>query len=195
MKYSNIQAPQPIPYPDHPILKGLYRLPILAYRMGLGRLIGKYILILSTTGRKSGKTHRTPVEYFRDRDRIFVMSGFGSQPDWYKNLQANPQATLTVKESNICVQARNPETEAEWDGVISFLKNSPVSQLSEPWLVDHLEDFEIREAIKRWPILTFDPTANPCPSPLDADLVWAWPPLLLSTALLILAAWLIHRKN
>jgi len=45
-----IHPPQPIPYPHNNIIKQLYRFPILLYRLGLGKLIGQYILIISTYG-------------------------------------------------------------------------------------------------------------------------------------------------
>lgn len=191
----NIQPPQPIPYPDHPILKFLYRLPILLYRLGLGPLIGKYILILSTYGRKTGKVHHTPVEYYQHKDKIYVMSGFAEKPDWYRNLQENPQAGLNIKYQKLRVRARIPETEAEWEGVIAFLKSSPVAELSEPGLDHHLDDPEIQDAIKNWPIFTFDASESTCPPPLDADLVWAWPLIFLAAAAILLLSWLKHRKQ
>jgi len=191
----NIQPPQPIPYPDHPILKFLYRLPILLYRLGLGPLIGKYILILSTYGRKTGKVHHTPVEYYQHKDKIYVMSGFAEKPDWYRNLQENPQAGLNIKYQKLRVRARIPETEAEWEGVIAFLKSSPVAELSEPGLDHHLDDPEIQDAIKNWPIFIFDASESICPPPLDADLVWAWPLIFLAAAAILLLSWLKHRKQ
>jgi len=190
-----IQPPQPIPYPDHPILKSLYRVPILLYRLGLGPMIGKYILILSTYGRKTGKIRRTPVEYYRHQGRIYVMSGFADKPDWVKNLQKNPQAGLNIKNLQLCAMARKPETEAEWGGAIAFLKSSPVAQISEPGLADHLDDLTLREAIKNWPLFTFDAVDSPCPLPLDTDLAWAWPLILLASALILLVSWLSHRKR
>lgn len=134
------KPPQPIPYPTHPILKSLYRLPILLYRLGVGPLIGKYILVVSTYGRKTGKVRRTPVEYYQHQGQIFVMSGFMDWPDWFQNLQENPQVGLNIKNQRINARARKPETKAEWEGVTAFLNSSPVSQLSLPELVKHLDD-------------------------------------------------------
>ncbi len=195
MTVQKVQPPQPIPYPDNPILRKLYRIPILLYRLGLGPLIGKYILILSTFGRKTGKVRRTPVEYFSHQGKIFVISGFGNKPDWYKNLQAHPQAGLSIKDKRLYVNTRKPQTEAEWDGVIAYLKASPVTHLSDQNLIYKLDDPKTREGIKKWPILTFDPTEEPCPPPLKADLVWAWPVILLGASFLLLIKWLSHRKN
>lgn len=190
-----IQPPQPIPYPDHPILKSLYRLPILLYRLGLGPLIGKYILVVSTYGRKTGKVRRTPVEYFQYQGRFFVMSGFEDRPDWFQNLRKNPQAGLNIANRQLCARARKPETEEEWEGVLTFLKSSPVAQFSEPDLAEQLEDATLLNAIKNWPVLTFDLTDEPCPPPLEADLTWAWPLILLASAGFLLVGWLHNRKK
>ena len=194
MKPTSINPPQPIPYPDYPLIKNLYRLPVFLYRLGLGPLIGKYILILTTTGRKTGKMHRTPVEYYQHNGRIFVMSGFGTRPDWYKNLQANPQVGLNIHGQRLCARARAPETEAEWEGLIAYLKASPVTQISAPGMVEKLDDPGVRDEIKKWPVLTFDPLDRPCPAPLEADLVWAWPLMLLAAASIMLVKWLHVRK-
>ncbi len=190
-----IRPPQPIPYPNNPLIKSLYRLPIPLYRLGLGALIGKYILVVSTFGRKSGKIRRTPVEYHRHKGRIYVISGFGNKPDWFQNLQKNPHAGLNIGSQRFCAAAHKPETTAEWEGAMAFLKSSPVAQLSEPGLAAQLEDGAVQEMIKNWPILIFEPSDDPCPPPLETDLAWAWPLILLAGAWILLAAWLHHHKN
>jgi len=192
---TSIQPPQPIPYPKSHFIKTLYRIPIHLYRLGLGPLIGKYILILSTTGRKTGEIHRTPVEYYRYNDRFYVMSGFGNKPDWYRNLLAEPHTSLNIGKETLHVIAKRPDSQQEWAGVIAFLKSSPVAQISEPGLVNQLDDLHVQEMIKSWPVFTFEPTDEPCPTALERDLLWAWPLILLSAAFLILRSWLGTRKR
>jgi deazaflavin-dependent oxidoreductase (nitroreductase family) len=195
MKNEVLKPPQPIPYPKSELIKTFYRIPILLYRLGLAPLIGKYILVISTFGRKTGKVHRTPVEYYTHQGRLFVMSGFGDEPDWYQNLRANPLITLNTDKGSIKTIARKPETSEEWEGVTAYLKHSPVSILTAPELVQKIDEPEVQELIKTWPIVTFDPTDEPCPSALEADLLWAWPIILLLTALRVLTGWLWHRKS
>jgi hypothetical protein len=90
--------------------------------------------------------------------------------------------------------ARKPETEEEWEGVLDFLRSSPVARLSEPALLEKIDEPQIRSAIKTWPILTFDPTDEVCPSPLETDLLWTWPLILFGIALFVLFNWLWQRK-
>lgn len=81
-----------------PVFKWLFKVPILQYRLGLGWMIGNYVLLLTTTGRKTGKLRRTPLEYIFDKehDRYRIAAGWGGKTDWYRNLQKNPRVTVQV---------------------------------------------------------------------------------------------------
>jgi len=60
---------------------------------------GKPLLLLTTTGAKSGKRHTTPTMYLRDGDRVLIFASKGgapSSPDWYHNLLVHPEVTVEV---------------------------------------------------------------------------------------------------
>jgi deazaflavin-dependent oxidoreductase (nitroreductase family) len=60
---------------------------------------GRDLLLLTTTGRKSGREHTTPMVYTRDGDRLLVYASKGgapAHPDWYFNLVANPEVVVEV---------------------------------------------------------------------------------------------------
>jgi deazaflavin-dependent oxidoreductase (nitroreductase family) len=158
-------------------------------------LIGKNILVISTFGRRTGKVHRTPVEYYNHQGRLYVMSGFGDEPDWYKNLNTDPHVTLNTDKGFINAIARKPETNEEWGGVMAYLKHSPVSILTTPELVQKIDDPEVQEQIKTFPVVMFDPTDETCPPALETDLLWAWPIILLLLAVRIFTSWLWHRRS
>lgn len=66
------------------------------------------IILLTTTGRKSGNRHTTPVMYRRDGDRLVVFASKGgapTSPDWYHNLVANPTVTVEVGTDRFEAQA------------------------------------------------------------------------------------------
>lgn len=78
--------------------KWLFKMPILQYKLGMGWMIGNYVLILTTTGRRSGKPRQTPLEYIYDQenDRYRVAAGWGGSTDWYRNLLKNPNVKVQV---------------------------------------------------------------------------------------------------
>ncbi|MFN3308074.1 MAG: hypothetical protein ACK44E_02605 [Anaerolineales bacterium] len=51
-----------LPYPKG-LVKLLFKTPILLYRLGLGVLVGRLFMVLTTTGRKSGVARRTAIEF------------------------------------------------------------------------------------------------------------------------------------
>ena len=81
-----------------PVFKWLFKMPILQYKLGMGWMIGRYILLLTTTGRKSGLPRHTPLEYEYDKenDRYRIAAGWGGNTDWFKNIKANPKVYVQV---------------------------------------------------------------------------------------------------
>jgi deazaflavin-dependent oxidoreductase (nitroreductase family) len=64
-----------------------------------GRDSGFPLLLLTTTGAKSGQQRTTPVAYLADGDRVVVFASKGggpTSPDWYHNLVANPRVSVEV---------------------------------------------------------------------------------------------------
>lgn len=64
-----------------------------------GRFAGRPLLLLTTTGARSGQPRTTPLVYSTDGDRLVVIASKGgapTNPDWYHNLVANPVTTVEV---------------------------------------------------------------------------------------------------
>jgi deazaflavin-dependent oxidoreductase (nitroreductase family) len=69
---------------------------------------GQPILLLQTTGRRSGRTRTTPVQYLADGDTFVVVAsnaGAARPPAWYFNLRATPHAEVEVGSRSIDVRA------------------------------------------------------------------------------------------
>jgi deazaflavin-dependent oxidoreductase (nitroreductase family) len=70
---------------------------------------GTTILLLSTTGRKSGKQYTTPL-IFREHDGAYLVvaskGGADEPPSWYRNLQADPDVTVQVLADRFPAHAR-----------------------------------------------------------------------------------------
>ena len=195
MNNNTISPPQPIPYPERGFLRKLVRVPLLLYRLGLKKLFGQHVLILSTTGRKTSHIHRTPVEYFKHKGRIYIISGFGHRPDWLQNLLVNPEVTIQTGDQTTCAIARPPEDDEEWLAVYRYIQESPITNLFMTDYLEALSQADALDQVKKWDAITFDPTDGPCPPPLEEDLLWAWPLILILLALDILTGWLILRSK
>jgi deazaflavin-dependent oxidoreductase (nitroreductase family) len=64
-----------------------------------GMFVGRPMIILTTTGAKSGRRRSTPLTYSRDGDRYVIVAsqgGASSHPAWYHNLEADPHVTAEV---------------------------------------------------------------------------------------------------
>ncbi|MDX6646768.1 MAG: hypothetical protein QOK40_2495 [Miltoncostaeaceae bacterium] len=64
-----------------------------------GRFEGRPMLLLSTTGARSGRPYTNPLVYLPDDGRVVVFASKGgapTNPDWYHNLRAHPTVTVEV---------------------------------------------------------------------------------------------------
>jgi deazaflavin-dependent oxidoreductase (nitroreductase family) len=67
---------------------------------------GTQILLLTTTGRKSGEQRTTPLIHMVDGDRWVVIASKGGAPEhpaWFQNMVADPEATIQVQAEEIPV--------------------------------------------------------------------------------------------
>jgi len=70
--------------------------PRAAYALGLGPLIGRFVLLLTTYGRRTGRPRVTPLLYERLGDTYRVASARGPLADWLRNVKANPKVMIQV---------------------------------------------------------------------------------------------------
>jgi len=92
------------------------------YRLTGGRVGGKVgkgpVLLLTTTGRKSGQQRTAPVVYLADGENFVVINtnaGNAKVPAWSLNLRANPDAEVEVGRTRTKVRARLAEDEERAD--------------------------------------------------------------------------------
>jgi deazaflavin-dependent oxidoreductase (nitroreductase family) len=92
------------------------KLNVPLYRISGGRLGARIgdapVLLLTTTGRKSGQARTAPVVYLADGERYVVIgsnAGNDRVPAWSLNLKAKPEAEVEVRRRKIAVRARVAE--------------------------------------------------------------------------------------
>jgi deazaflavin-dependent oxidoreductase (nitroreductase family) len=79
------------------LLRLIHWPPQIAYAIGLGPLLGRLVLLLTTTGRKSGKPRVVPLQYEEIGGKIHLGSSRGEQADWVKNIRANSKVEVRVR--------------------------------------------------------------------------------------------------
>lgn len=89
------------------------------YRLTGGRLGGRWgkapVLLLTTTGRRTGTPRTTPLLYLPDGEAFVVVAtndGAPEHPNWYVNLRKEPEATVQAGPDRIEVRAEDADDEA-----------------------------------------------------------------------------------
>jgi deazaflavin-dependent oxidoreductase (nitroreductase family) len=100
------------------LLRTLGKLNVPIYRLTRGRVMGKIgnapVLLLTSTGRRSGAPRTAPVLYLADGQRVIVIgsnAGNTRAPAWSHNLKANPDAEVQIRGERRSVRARVAEGE------------------------------------------------------------------------------------
>jgi deazaflavin-dependent oxidoreductase (nitroreductase family) len=124
-----------------------------AGRIEPGRpLDGRPMLLLTTTGAKTGRRHTTPLMYVLDGGRLLVIAsnaGAPRHPDWYRNLSADPGVTVEVGAETYeatAAELEGEERERVWGEIVA----------SYPFFAEHEE----KAAPRRIPVVALEPLAG-----------------------------------
>ena len=102
-----------------PVIKLIHYPPQFFYAIGLGPLLGKFVLLLITIGRSTGKPRVTPLQYEEIDGKIYLGSSFGKKADWVKNILKNPQVVVHLKATKFTGIASVIDDSAK---IVDFLK-------------------------------------------------------------------------
>lgn len=114
-------------------IKAYNRQLIADFRAHDPGVIGRRLLLLTTTGARSGKPHTAPMTYVADGDRILVIAsnaGAVRHPDWYFNLVAHPSVTVELQQETYqarAVVAEGEEYDRLWAQIVAEM----------PFFTDH----------------------------------------------------------
>jgi F420H(2)-dependent quinone reductase len=140
------------PFADF-FIKWMSRLNTVVYKRFGGEGLGgtfrnRPVVLLTTTGRKTGQPRTSPLIFLRDGDRVIIAasrSGTDKTPMWYLNLKANPKVQAQIKKEVLDLNARDATEE----------------ERTEYWprLVELYPDFEDYQAWtdRRIPIVICEP--------------------------------------
>ena len=89
------------------------------------RLVNNDMLLLTTTGRHSGRPHTVPLLYLCDGTDLIVIASWGGRPrdpEWYSNLIRNPQVTIELpgrRDDAVATPLPEPERSIWWDRAVA----------------------------------------------------------------------------
>jgi deazaflavin-dependent oxidoreductase (nitroreductase family) len=116
--------------PPRGLARLAFRLPIGLYRWGLGGLLGNRFLLLTHTGRKTGRERRTALEvvrYDKEKSIFVVAAGFGTRSDWYQNLRARPQAVVQSGGSRWNMRAEFLSPDRAGEELLDYGRRNPLA--------------------------------------------------------------------
>ncbi len=179
--------------------KCLNKLMILLWRLGLGRWInatpetGGRIMVLTTTGRKSGLKRRAPVNYARLNGDVYCLAGFGQSTHWYRNVMADPAVEVWLPDgwwAGYAEEVTDPEDRLS--AVRQVMFNSGFAAEAFEGIDPHtISDETLREKAADWPVIRVRLEQPLSGSGGPGDLAWMWP----AAGALVALVWLWRRRR
>lgn len=89
-------------------------------RSPLHRMASRSVMLITFTGKKSGKTYTTPISYAREGDQVTAFTG----ARWWRNLDGGAPVTLLIKRQELhgWAQPVVEDKQAVADGLHAFLR-------------------------------------------------------------------------
>jgi len=116
--------------PSKPVMRMITATHEFWYRMTGGFIGGRFgkapILLLTTTGAKTGKRRTMPLLYYPDGENLVIIASFGgsdNHPGWYVNLRKNPKADVQIGRETKAVVAETAGAEEKarlWPLVVNM---------------------------------------------------------------------------
>jgi deazaflavin-dependent oxidoreductase (nitroreductase family) len=161
------------------------------FRLGFGPFMGNpfsgYIMVLKTTGRKSGQIRYSPVNYAIQNGDLFCMAGWGKVSDWFRNILADPNIEVIHPDgplAGICELVTDPG-----ERIVLFrkiLRNAGFAGFLDGFNPITITDEELQRRMAELPLIRIHPTGLGN-GPMDpGGLAWLWTPISIMLAIILL---------
>jgi deazaflavin-dependent oxidoreductase (nitroreductase family) len=159
---------------------------ILMWRLGLGRWINIWpavigrIMVIRHTGRKSGLTRYTPVNYAIVDGEIYCLAGFGSKADWYQNMLANPKVEVWLPNGRFLGMAEDvSDAENRLQIMREVIIASGFAALLAGINPRKMSDEDFEKETRNYRLLHIRSQEEVSGQGGPGDLAWVWLPVLL----------------
>lgn len=177
------------------IFKAFNRFMLLLWRLGLGSWgngteFGGSLMVIKHTGRKTGLTRHTPVNYAIVDGEIYCTAGFGVVSDWYRNIMANPEVEVWLPEGRWAGVAE--DVSEEENSVYHLRKVIIASGFAGPLFginPKQLSDQELGELFESYRLIRIRRLVPATGPGGPGELSWVWP------AATFILLWLLVRRR
>lgn len=160
---------------------------LLMWRLGLGPFMGRrelsgQIMVLTHTGRVTGRTHRTPINFSEHDGDLYCTSGFGRRSDWFSNILCHPAVEVWVPSSTLGGPvewwAGEAEEVTDTPDAAARLREVLIASGFAGWLDGFrasASDEEVLSLLAQYPVMRIRRTAALTGPDGPGDLTWVWP--------------------
>jgi len=181
----------------------LNRSMLLMWRLGLRWMMASpttgYLMVLATTGRKSGERRLVPLNFAEDGDNIFCLAGFGKTTHWLLNLQADPDCEVWLPDGRrlrghgeiVTIESHRIARVRE-----VLVRSGFAAKVAEPGVDARTAPDSVIAALgpdrdRRYEIVEIKLGAAISGPEGPGDLTWVWPAIGAAA----LAGWLMRRRR
>lgn len=173
------------------------RVMVLLWRLGMGGWVnaspryGGQVMVLTHTGRKSGRLYRQPLNYAWVDGALYCIAGFGATSNWYKNILANPQVQVWLPDEAWRGTAEDVSDEpGRLRRMRAVIRASGFAGRLAGLDADTMTDDELDALTHEYCVLRVRRASVGTPADRPGDLTWVWLPVGLATFV-----WLIARRR
>jgi deazaflavin-dependent oxidoreductase (nitroreductase family) len=111
-----------------PLTRWMLSLQVALLRRNWIGGMGNFIMVITTTGRRSGRRIATPIAYARDGDTVLALTHAPARSNWYTNLRAHPEAVLEIRGETMPVRAEFIDDEAGRQAAVAAFRRAVPTQ-------------------------------------------------------------------
>jgi deazaflavin-dependent oxidoreductase (nitroreductase family) len=109
---------------------------------------GDELLVITTTGRKSGRQYTTPIGYLRDGETIIALTHAATPSNWYRNALSSGEALLEIKGQPLKVRVAAVTDQIERERIFELYKQARAKNFQRYFDVAvNVSEAELKQAL------------------------------------------------